>query len=78
MNRRFARALLASAAVAAAIALAGCDADSITPTGRAQAPISDKTLAEIAAKNMDKESPILARIFKEEAELEIWKKNRDG
>ncbi len=78
MNRPFARALLASAAIAAAIALAGCDADSITPTGRAQAPISDKTLAEIAAKNMDKESPILARIFKEEAELEIWKKNRNG
>ena len=69
---------MASAAIAAAIALAGCDADSITPTGRAQAPISEKTLAEIAAKNMDKESPILARIFKEEAELEIWKKNRNG
>jgi murein L,D-transpeptidase YafK len=70
--------LLASAAIAAAVALAGCDADSITPTGRAQAPISEKTLAEIAAKNMDKDSPILARIFKEEAELEIWKKNRNG
>ena len=27
---------------------------------------------------MDKESPILARIFKEEAEMEIWKQNRDG
>ena len=27
---------------------------------------------------MDKESPILVRIFKEEAELEVWKKNRDG
>jgi murein L,D-transpeptidase YafK len=78
LNRPFARALLASAAIAAAIALAGCDADSITPTGRAQAPISEKTLAEIAAKNMDKESPILARFFKEEAELEIWKKNRNG
>lgn len=78
LNRPFARALLASAAIAAAIALAGCDAENIIPTGRAQAPISDKTLAEIAAKNMDKESPILARIFKEEAELEIWKKNRDG
>ena len=78
MNRPFARALLASAAIAAAIALAGCDAEYIVPTGRAHAPISDKTLAEIAAKNMDKESPILARIFKEEAELEIWKKNRDG
>ncbi len=78
LNRPFARALLASAAIAAAIALAGCDAENIIPTGRAQAPISDKTLAEIAAKNMDKESPILARIFKDEAEMEIWKKNRDG
>ena len=27
---------------------------------------------------MDKEFPILARIFKEEAEMEIWKQNRDG
>ena len=78
MNRPFARALLASAAVAAAIALAGCDPDSIAPTGRAHAPLSEKTLAEMTAKNMDKESPILARIFKEEAELEIWKQNRDG
>src|SRR5512139_1171263 len=78
LNRPFARALLASAAVAAALALAGCDADSISPTGRAQAPVSEKTLAEMAAKNMDKDSPILARIFKEEAEMEIWKKNRDG
>ncbi|HEY6859661.1 MAG TPA: L,D-transpeptidase family protein [Pseudolabrys sp.] len=78
MNRPFARTLLASAAVAAAIALAGCDPDTIAPTGRAQAPVSEKTLAEMAAKNMDKESPILARIFKEEAEMEIWKQNRDG
>jgi murein L,D-transpeptidase YafK len=78
LNRLFVRALLASAAVAAAIALAGCDADSITPTGRAKAPLSEKTLAEMASKNMDKESPILGRIFKEEAEMEIWKQNRDG
>ena len=78
LKRPFARALLASAAVFAAIALAGCDADSISPTGRAQAPLSEKTLADMASKNMDKDSPILARIFKEEAEMEIWKKNRDG
>jgi murein L,D-transpeptidase YafK len=78
LNRLFARALLASAAVAAAIVLAGCDADSITPTGRAQAPLSEKILGEMATKNMDKASPILARIFKEEAELEVWKQNRDG
>jgi murein L,D-transpeptidase YafK len=78
LNRPFARALLASAAIAAAIALAGCDAESISPTGRAQAPLSEKMIAEISAKNMDKESPILARIFKEESELEIWKQNKDG
>jgi murein L,D-transpeptidase YafK len=78
LNRPYVRALLASAAVAAAIALAGCDTDSIVPTGRSQAPLSEKTLAEIEAKHMDKDSPILARIFKEEAEMEVWKKNRDG
>src|SRR5215813_3732320 len=78
LKRPFARALLASAAVAAAIALAGCDAESISPTGRAKAPLSEKMVAEIAAKNMDKESPILGRIFKEESEMEIWKQNRDG
>jgi len=72
------RALLAPAAVAAAIALAGCNADGIVPAGRAQAPLSEKTLALIESKNMDKESPILVRVFKEEAELEVWKKNRDG
>jgi murein L,D-transpeptidase YafK len=67
-----------SAAVAAAIALAGCNPESISPSGNAQAPISNRTLAEIEAKHMDKDSPILARIFKEEAEMEIWKKTRDG
>lgn len=63
--------------MAAAITLAGCNPSDVT-SGRAHAPLSEKTLAEIAAKNMDKESPILARIFKEEAEMEIWKQNRDG
>ena len=27
---------------------------------------------------MDKESPILVRIFKEESELEVWKQDRTG
>jgi len=78
LRRPYIHALLASAAVVAAIALAGCNPDGISPTGRSQAPISEKMLAEIEAKQMDKNSPILARIFKEEAEMEVWKKNRDG
>jgi murein L,D-transpeptidase YafK len=72
------RVLLASAAVAAAIALAGCNPSDIPTNGRSQAPLSEKMLSLIAEKQMDKESPILARIFKEEAELEVWKKDRDG
>lgn len=77
LSRPYLRTLLASAAVIAAIALSGCNPSDVT-SGRSQAPLSEKTLAEIASKNMDKESPILARIFKEEAEMEIWKMNRDG
>jgi murein L,D-transpeptidase YafK len=77
-RRPFFSALLTSAAVAAALVLAGCDTDSVAPSGRANAPLSGKMLAEIEAKQMDKGSPILMRIFKEEAEAEIWKQNRNG
>ena len=78
MNRHLLRALLASAVIAAALAVAGCDPEGMTPTGRSQAPLSEKTLADIEAKHMDKDSPILVRLFKEESEMEVWKKNRDG
>jgi murein L,D-transpeptidase YafK/outer membrane biosynthesis protein TonB len=70
---------LASAAIAAAMALAGCDTDG-TPSvgGRHMQPLSDKLHAEIEAKNMEKESAILVRIFKEESELEVWKEDKSG
>jgi len=56
LNRRpLLRTLLASAAVAAAMALAGCDTDGgVLPSGRALAPLSDKMLATIEQKNMTK------------------------
>ena len=78
LNRPFARALLASAAIAAAIALAGCDAENIVPTGRAQAPISDKTLAEITAKNMDKEFPDPRPHLQGRSGAGDLEENRDG
>jgi len=73
------RPLLASAAIAAAVALAGCDSDG-TPAlnGRHMQPISDRMLSDIEQKNMSKESAILLRIFKEESELEVWKEDRNG
>ena len=73
------RTLLAFAALAAALALAGCDTDGgVLPSGRALAPLSDKMLADIEAKNMTKESPILVRLYKEESELEVWKQDNTG
>jgi murein L,D-transpeptidase YafK len=41
-------------------------------------PLSEGMLSELEAKNMEKESPIFMRIFKEEAELEVWKQDNTG
>jgi murein L,D-transpeptidase YafK len=73
------RPLLASAALAAALALAGCNTDG-TPDvgGRHLQPLSERLTADIEAKNMAAESPILVRLFKEEAELEVWKEDKTG
>lgn len=79
MNRRpLVRLLLASAAIAAAVTLGGCDTDSVAPTLRSLQPLSPQMIAEIERKNMGKESPILVRIFKEESELELWKEDKSG
>ncbi len=80
LNRlRLRRLLLASAALAAALTLAGCDTDN-TPgvSGRHMQPLSERLLADLENKNMAKESPILVRIFKEESELEVWKEDKTG
>jgi murein L,D-transpeptidase YafK len=80
LNRQpLVRSLLASAAIAAAVALAGCDTDG-TPavSGRHMQPLSERMLADIENRNMAKESPILVRIFKEESELEVWKEDKTG
>ncbi len=73
------RALLASAFVAAALALAGCNTDEVyqIPT-RAMKELSPEMLTLLEQKNMPKDSPILVRIFKEESELEVWKENTGG
>ena len=79
MNRTvFVRALLASAAIAAAFALASCETDGNVDMTRAMKPLSPELVAALEQKHMPKESPILVRIFKEEAELEVWKQDDTG
>jgi len=75
------RALLVSVALGATVALSGCNTDTIgilPMSEKAARPLSDKMVKEIQSKNMDMESPILVRLFKEESELEIWKQDREG
>ncbi len=73
------RSLMTAAAIAAAFALASCKTeDPFQYNARANAPIPPSLLAEMEKKNMAKESPILVRLFKEEAELEVWKQDRTG
>ncbi|MBV8836055.1 MAG: murein L,D-transpeptidase, partial [Alphaproteobacteria bacterium] len=78
--RSVVRALLASAAIAAATALAGCNTDSLTTVSseRALRPLSPEMTRDLEKKNMPKESPILVRLFKEESELEVWKQDTTG
>src|SRR5215510_9128716 len=80
-NRSLVRALVTSVALAGTGALmAGCNGDDISLANNAKAnqPVSPKLVADITAKDMDLQSPILVRLFKQEAELEIWKQDRSG
>ena len=75
------RAIFTSAAIAAGGALlAGCNTDEISLANNAKAnqPVPPKLIQAMVDKDMDLNSPILVRIFKTEAELEVWKQNRSG
>ena len=74
----YGRALLASAALAMAVVVGGCDTDGTDFSARALKPLSPAMLAELEHRNMPKDSPILVRLFKEEAEFELWKQDASG
>src|SRR3954454_17965356 len=74
---RTARGLMTSAALCAVVALAGCDTDGLQ-YGKAMKALSPEMVASMQAKNMPTESPMLVRLFKEEAELEVWKQDASG
>src|SRR5688500_4122750 len=77
----FVRACRVVMAAACGFAVASCIAEGgQMPTfgPKHLQPVSTPTLALLDQKGMDKSSPILLRIFKEESELEIWKQNREG
>ncbi len=72
------RGALASAALGVAATLGGCETDGTAYSLRALQPLSQSMFAELERRHMPKESPILVRLFKEEAELEVWKEDDTG
>jgi murein L,D-transpeptidase YafK len=78
--RSLVRALITSAALAAGVLLAGCNSDeiSLATNAKANQPVSPKLIAAMLEKDMDLQSPMLVRLFKQEAELEVWKQDRTG
>src|SRR4051812_6059674 len=60
--------------------LAGCNTDdiSLATNAKANQPVPPKLIAAINDRDMELQSPILVRIFKQEAELEVWKQTRSG
>ncbi|MES2030972.1 MAG: L,D-transpeptidase family protein [Pseudomonadota bacterium] len=79
-HRSLVRALLTSVVLATGVVLAGCNGEdmSLASNAKANQPVPPKLVAEMAEKDMDLQSPILVRVFKQEAELEVWKQNRSG
>ena len=69
-----------------ALALAGCNdtldsaqyADLSTVKNKVEQPLPSHIIADMAAKGMDRNSPIMIRIFKEEGLMEIWKAKTDN
>lgn len=87
MIRVTVRALVLTAALAAAAMPAGGRAEDgprlpAKPTKELPAKATKELPPELAAllrqKKMPKHSPILVRVFKEEAELEVWKQDTTG
>jgi murein L,D-transpeptidase YafK len=62
-------------AVAALALVAGCAKVDLSPHLQ---PLSKDTLMLLGKKGMEVPAPMFIRIFKQESELEVWKKRSDG
>lgn len=83
-----AKAVGRAAVIAAALVLAGCQADEVATVSpyktvyggpqKSRAPVSPILVARMQTLDMDKNSPIMVRLFKKESKLEVWKQTRNG
>ena len=79
MVARFVRAALLSATVAATAALVGCNEHSVKDFApKANMPVPPALIKKMGSLGMARNAPIMARIFKEEGKVEIWKQKANG
>lgn len=64
----------------AAVTLAGCSESALESaiSAKANKPLPERIVTQMKAKGMPRTSPVMARVFKEEAKLEIWKQKSNG
>ena len=73
------RTLVLMATFAAGFAPVTCLGENSKPLPtKATKELPPELLSLLRQKNMPKSSPILVRVFKEEAELEVWKQDATG
>src|SRR6195256_5255545 len=75
--RSLVRVLITAAALAAGVLLAGCNSDeiSLATNAKANQPVPPKLIQAMVEKDMDLQAPMLVRLVKQEAELEVWKQD---
>lgn len=73
------RTVLLASFLASATILTGCQETATLPqVGKATQELPKKVQDKMVAKNMEKYSPIVVRVFKEESTVEVWKQTRNG
>lgn len=71
--------MLRAGLLVAALALAGCSESSYQSfSAKAEKPLPPKIVTQMKAKGMQRGAPVMARIFKEEGKVEIWKQKTNG
>ncbi len=72
--------ILRAGLLVAALGIAGCTETTIGggTVGGANTPVSSQLVKVMQSKGMERGSPILARVFKEENTVEIWKQKSNG
>lgn len=72
------RSVKLAAGLVLALAIGGCEDTRRSSGSRHYVPLSGELLSLMAQKNVDKHDPVLIRSYKKEAELEVWKRGKDG